>query len=68
MSVRSNKKRQARMPVLLKMSTELDHAREIAERIAIRMSAKMQVALPTGVAAERVLESIAYTMRAQSRR
>src|SRR6266542_6301416 len=26
------------MPVLLKMSTELDHAREIAERIARRVS------------------------------
>jgi hypothetical protein len=41
---------------------------EIAERIASRMSVKMQVTLPAGVAAERVLESIAYTMRAQTRR
>jgi uncharacterized RDD family membrane protein YckC len=50
------------------LDLDLDKRAEIAERIATRMSAKMQVGLPEGVAAERVLESIAFTMRAQVRR
>jgi uncharacterized RDD family membrane protein YckC len=46
----------------------LDKRAEIAGRIADRMSAKMQVPLPVNVAPERVLESIAHAMRAQSGR
>lgn len=46
------------------LDLDLDKRAEIAGRIADRMSAKMQVPLPVGVAPERVLESIAQTMRA----
>jgi hypothetical protein len=47
------------------LDLDLDKRAEIAERIAIRTSAKKHDALPTGVA-EWVLESIAYTMRADA--
>ena len=50
------------------LDLDLDKRAEIAGRIADRMSAKMQVALPGDVTPERVLESIAHTMRAQSGR
>jgi hypothetical protein len=50
------------------LDLDLDKRAEIAGRIAERMSAKMQVPLPGGVAPERVLESIAHAMRAQSGR
>jgi uncharacterized RDD family membrane protein YckC len=50
------------------LDLDLDKRAEIAGRIAERMSAKMQVPLPVGVAPERALESIAHAMRAQSRR
>jgi uncharacterized RDD family membrane protein YckC len=50
------------------LDLDLDKRAEIAGRIAERMSAKMQVPLPVGVAPERVLESIAHAMRAQSGR
>ena len=50
------------------LDLDLDKRAEIADRIAKRMSAKMQVPLPAGVAPERVLESIAYMMRAHSGR
>jgi uncharacterized RDD family membrane protein YckC len=50
------------------LDLDLDKRAEIAGRIAQRMSAKMQVPLPADVAPERVLESIAHAMRAQSGR
>jgi uncharacterized RDD family membrane protein YckC len=50
------------------LDLDLDKRAEIAGRIADRMSAKMQVPLPVDVAPERVLESIAHAMRAQSGR
>jgi uncharacterized RDD family membrane protein YckC len=50
------------------LDLDLDKRAEIAGRIAERMSAKMQVPLPVDVAPERVLESIAHAMRAQSGR
>jgi uncharacterized RDD family membrane protein YckC len=50
------------------LDLDLDKRAEIAGRIAERMSAKMQVPLPAGVAPERALESIAHAMRAQSGR
>jgi uncharacterized RDD family membrane protein YckC len=50
------------------LDLDLDKRAEIASRIADRMSAKMQVPLPEGMAPERVLESIAHSMRAQSGR
>jgi uncharacterized RDD family membrane protein YckC len=50
------------------LDLDLDKRAEIAGRIADRMSAKMQVPLPANVPPERVLESIAHTMRAQSGR
>jgi len=50
------------------LDLDLDKRAEIAGRIADRMSVKMQVPLPVDVAPERVLESIAHTMRAQSGR
>jgi uncharacterized RDD family membrane protein YckC len=50
------------------LDLDLDKRAEIAGKIADRMSAKMQVPLPADVAPERVLESIAHTMRAQSGR
>jgi uncharacterized RDD family membrane protein YckC len=50
------------------LDLDLDKRAEIAGRIADRMSAKMQVPLPVDVAPERVLESIAHTMRGQSGR
>jgi uncharacterized RDD family membrane protein YckC len=50
------------------LDLDLDKRAEIAGRIADRMSAKMRVPLPEGMAPERVLESIAYSMRAQSGR
>jgi hypothetical protein len=50
------------------LDLDWDKRAEIAGRIADRMSAKMQVPLPVDVAPERVLESIAHAMRAQSRR
>jgi hypothetical protein len=50
------------------LDLDLDRRAEIAGRVASRMSAKMQVPLPQDVAPERVLESIAHAMRAQSRR
>jgi uncharacterized RDD family membrane protein YckC len=50
------------------LDLDLDKRAEIAGRIADRMSAKMQIPLPAEVASERILESIAHTMRAQSGR
>ncbi len=50
------------------LDLDLDKRAEVAEKIAARLSAKMQIPLPANVAAERVLESIAYTMRAQAGR
>ena len=50
------------------LDLDLDKRAEIAGRIAQRMSAKMQVPLPADKAPERVLESIAHAMRAQSGR
>lgn len=50
------------------LDLDLDKRAEIAGKIADRMSAKMQVPLPVDVAPERVLESIAHTIRAQSGR
>jgi uncharacterized RDD family membrane protein YckC len=50
------------------LDLDLDKRAEIAGRIAARMSEKMRVPLPTDVVPERVLESIAHTMRAQSGR
>jgi uncharacterized RDD family membrane protein YckC len=50
------------------LDLDLDKRAEIAGRIADRMSAKMRVPLPEGMAPERVLESIAHSMRAQSGR
>jgi uncharacterized RDD family membrane protein YckC len=50
------------------LDLDLDKRAEIAGRIADRMSTKMRVPLPEGMAAERVLESIAHSMRAQSGR
>ena len=49
------------------LDLDLDKRAEIAGKIADRMSAKMQVPLPVDVTPERVLESIAHAMRAQSR-
>src|ERR1700743_615339 len=46
------------------LDLDLDKRAEIAGRIADRMSAKMRVPLPEGIAPERVLESIAHAMRA----
>jgi uncharacterized RDD family membrane protein YckC len=48
------------------LDLDLDKRAEIAGRIAERMSSKMQVPLPSDVAPERVLESIAHAMRAHS--
>jgi uncharacterized RDD family membrane protein YckC len=50
------------------LDLDLDKRAEIASRMADRMSAKMQVPLPEGVAPERVLESISHAMRSQSGR
>jgi len=50
------------------LDLDLDKRAEIAGRIADRMSAKMRIPLPEGMAPERVLESIAHSMRAQSGR
>jgi uncharacterized RDD family membrane protein YckC len=50
------------------LDLDLDKRAEIAGRIAARMSEKMRVPLPADVAPERVLESIAHMMRAQSGR
>jgi uncharacterized RDD family membrane protein YckC len=50
------------------LDLDLDKRAEIAGKIADRMSAKMQVPLPANVPPERVLESIAHTIRAQSGR
>jgi uncharacterized RDD family membrane protein YckC len=50
------------------LDLDLDKRAEIASRMADRMSAKMQVPLPEGVAPERVLESISNAMRSQSGR
>src|SRR5580704_2359316 len=50
------------------LDLDMDKRAEIAGRIADRMSTKMRVPLPVDVAPERVLESIAHTMRAQSGR
>lgn len=50
------------------LDLDLDKRAEIASRIADRISAKMQVPLPEGIAPERVLESIAHAMRTQSGR
>jgi uncharacterized RDD family membrane protein YckC len=50
------------------LDLDLDKRAEIAGRIAQRMSAKMQVPLPSDTTPERVLESIAHAMRAQSGR
>jgi uncharacterized RDD family membrane protein YckC len=50
------------------LDLDLEKRAEIAGRIADRMSAKMRVPLPEGVAPERVLESIGHSMRAQSGR
>lgn len=47
---------------------DLDKRAEIAAKVASRMSAKMQVPLPEGLAPERALEAIAHAIRAQSRR
>jgi uncharacterized RDD family membrane protein YckC len=48
------------------LDLDLDKRAEIAGRIVERMSAKMQIPLPVDVDPERVLQSIAHTMRAQS--
>jgi hypothetical protein len=50
------------------LDLDLDKRAEIAGRVASLMSAKMQVPLPVGVPPERLLESIAHAMRAQSGR
>jgi hypothetical protein len=50
------------------LDLDLDKRAEIAGRIADRMSTKMLFPLPEGMAPERLLESIAYSMRAQSGR
>ena len=50
------------------LDLDLDKRAEIAGRIAARMSTKMRIPLPDGIAPERVLESIAHSMRAQSER
>jgi uncharacterized RDD family membrane protein YckC len=50
------------------LDLDLDKRADIAGRIADRMSAKMRVPLPEGMAPERVLESIAHSKRAQSGR
>jgi uncharacterized RDD family membrane protein YckC len=50
------------------LDLDLDKRAEIAGRIADRMSTKMQVPLPEGMAPERVLESISHAMRSQSGR
>jgi uncharacterized RDD family membrane protein YckC len=50
------------------LDLDLDKRAEIAGRIAQRMSAKMQIPLPADQTPERVLESIAHAMRAQSGR
>jgi uncharacterized RDD family membrane protein YckC len=50
------------------LDLDLDKRAEIAGRVASRMSAKMQVPLPENVPPERLLESIAHAMRAQSGR
>jgi uncharacterized RDD family membrane protein YckC len=50
------------------LDLDLDKRAEIAGRIADRMSTKMRVPLPEGMAPERVLESIAHSMRAGSGR
>jgi uncharacterized RDD family membrane protein YckC len=50
------------------LDLDLDKRAEIAGMIADRMSAKMRVPLPEGMAPERVLESIAHAMRTQSGR
>jgi uncharacterized RDD family membrane protein YckC len=50
------------------LDLDLEKRAEIAGRIADRMSTKMRVPLPEGIAPERVLESIAHSMRAQSGR
>jgi uncharacterized RDD family membrane protein YckC len=50
------------------LDLDLDKRAEMAGRIADRMSAKMRIPLPEGMAPERVLESIAHSMRAQSGR
>jgi uncharacterized RDD family membrane protein YckC len=50
------------------LDLDLDKRAEIAGRIADRMSTKMRFPLPEGMAPERLLESIAHSMRAQSGR
>jgi hypothetical protein len=50
------------------LDLDMDKRAEIAGRIADRMSTKMQVPLPEGMAPERVLESISHAMRSQSGR
>ena len=50
------------------LDLDLDKRAEIAGRIAQRMSTKMQVPLPPDITPERVLETIAHAMRAQSGR
>jgi hypothetical protein len=50
------------------LDLDLDKRAEIAGRVADRMIAKMRIPLPEGVAPERLLESIAHSMRAQSGR
>ncbi len=49
------------------LDLDLDKRAEIAGRVASRMSAKMQVQIPEGVAPERALEAIAHAMRSQAR-
>jgi uncharacterized RDD family membrane protein YckC len=49
------------------LDLDLEKRAELAGRIANRMSAKMQISLPEGMSAERVLEAIAHSMRSQSR-
>jgi uncharacterized RDD family membrane protein YckC len=50
------------------LDLDVEKRAEIAGKIADRMSAKMQTPLPEGMAPERVLEAIAHSMRAHSRR
>lgn len=50
------------------LDLELEQRAAIASRVAVRMSAKMQVQVPDGVTPERALEAIAHAMRSQGRR
>jgi uncharacterized RDD family membrane protein YckC len=49
------------------LDLEMATRQEMAKKIAVRMSAKMQVPLPEGVSPERFLEAVAFDMRAGTR-